>query len=77
MKAQLYNSVNLFLQTRNICIVSSLPFVKGVNQDFKRDVLMGGIFSEISVGRIKSEDSIFCGSSVRELVNVGQFFFNQ
>ena len=70
MKAQLYHSVNLFLQT-------SKYLHEGVNQDFKRDVLMGGIFSEILVGRIKRGDSIFCGSSVGELVNVGQFFLNQ
>ena len=37
MKAQLYHSVNLFLQT-------SKYLHDGVNQDVKRDVLMGGDF---------------------------------
>ena len=49
-------------------IVSFPPLCKGGNQDFKQDMLMrGGFFFEILVGGTKREDSIFCGSPVREL----------
>ena len=41
-------------------------FVKGGgrNQDFKRNMLMGGIIFEILVGGLKKGDSLFCVSSV-------------
>ena len=40
-------------------------------------ILMGENVFEILVVGTKRGDSIFCGSSVVELVKVGQFFFNQ
>ena len=77
MKAQLYNSVNLFLQTSKYLHSFLSPLCKGGKPRFQTRRVNGGIFSEILAGRIKRGDSIFCGSSVGELVNVGQFFFNQ
>ena len=46
-------------------------------QDFKQDMLVGRNFSKILLEGTRMGDSMFCGSSVGELVEAGQLFLNE
>ena len=59
-------------------MVSSSPFVKWGNQDFKRDMLMGEFFFEIlEWGTKRGGIQYFAVVQWGELVKVGQFFLHQ